>query len=70
MKQWYNVELNQNDAEKLQSFLYETDVNFEISGSFDLVHFEIEMEENGEMYHRVSDYINNELFKNSINEVK
>lgn len=70
MKKWYNIDLNQKDAEKLQKYLYETDVRFEISGNFELVHFEIEMEVSGEMFHRVSNYISNEIFKDSISEVK
>jgi hypothetical protein len=44
MKKWYSIDLNQKDAEKLQQYLYETDVRFEISGNFELVRFEIEME--------------------------
>lgn len=70
MKKWYSIDLNQKDAEKLQKYLYETDVRFEISGNFELVHFEIEMEVNGEMFNRVSNYISNEIFKDSISEVK
>ena len=66
MKKWYNIELNQKDAERLQEFLYETDIRFEISGCFDLVHFEIEMVEDGDMFHKVLEFINNELFKDAI----
>lgn len=43
IKKWYNIELNQKDAEKLHRHLYNIGVHFDTSGCFNLVHFEIEL---------------------------
>ncbi len=38
---YYNIELKPTAAEKLQRFLYNLSVNFEISAAGSLIHFEI-----------------------------
>lgn len=42
---WKNVELNKMDAERLGSFLYENDIEFEESECYDMVHFEVNVDE-------------------------
>ena len=42
---WKNVELNKMDAEKLGSFLYENDIEFEESECYNMVHFEVNVDE-------------------------
>ena len=41
MKSFYNVELNNEDAEKLKAFLKENGIYFEPSACYNLVHFEV-----------------------------
>lgn len=45
MKQFYNVELNKDDAEKLKVFLKANGIYFEPSSCYNLIHFEIEADE-------------------------
>ena len=45
MKEYYNVELNKDDAEKLKVFLKSEGVYFEPSSCYNLIHFEIKMDE-------------------------
>jgi hypothetical protein len=46
MKAFYNVELNQNKADKLKVFLKNNNIYFEPSQNYNLIHFEIEADEN------------------------
>ena len=45
MKHFYNVELNKEDAEKLKAYLKENGIYFEPSSCYNLVHFEIKVDE-------------------------
>ena len=45
MKQYYNVELNRDDAEKLKAYLKENGIYFEPSSCYNLIHFEIKVDE-------------------------
>lgn len=47
MKQWYNVELNHEDAKKLKFFLKSNNIYFEPSSCYNLIHFEIKLDEAG-----------------------
>lgn len=43
---WYNVELNLNDAEQLHQELMERDIKHEMSAAYNLIHFEILLNDN------------------------
>lgn len=45
MKRFYNVELNKEDAEKLKAYLEENGIYFEPSSCYNLIHFEIKVDE-------------------------
>ena len=45
MKHFYNVELNKKDAEKLKTYLRENGIYFEPSSCYNLIHFEIKVDE-------------------------
>lgn len=45
MKRFYSVELNKEDAEKLKVYLKENGIYFEPSACYNLVHFEIKVDE-------------------------
>lgn len=45
MKHFYNVELNKEDAEKLKVYLKENGIYFEPSACYNLIHFEINIDE-------------------------
>lgn len=45
MKHFYNVELNEKDAEKLKAYLRENGIYFEPSSCYNLIHFEIKVDE-------------------------
>ena len=45
MKKWYNVELNEEDAIKLHIFLTDNSINHELSRAYNLVHVEIELDD-------------------------
>ena len=61
---YYNIELNQAAAKKLQQFLYKLNVNFEISAAGPYYHFEILTDAAG------AEIINNFLDEILIYEVK
>ena len=44
---WYNVELNTNEAHKLRLFLIDNSINYEASSAYNLIHFEIELNDKG-----------------------
>ena len=44
MKEFYNVELNMDEAEKLKVYLKENGIYFEPSACYNLIHFEIKMD--------------------------
>lgn len=45
MRQWLNTEVTRTQAELLESFLYENDIDFEESECYDKVHFEVNVDE-------------------------
>lgn len=45
MRKFYNVELNKEDAERLKVYLKANGIYFEPSACYNLVHFEIKMNE-------------------------
>ena len=45
MKHFYNVELNEAEAEKLKAYLKENGIYFEPSACYNLIHFEIKADE-------------------------
>lgn len=45
MKRFYGVELNKEDAEKLKVYLKENGIYFEPSACYNLIHFEIKVDE-------------------------
>lgn len=45
MKHFYNVELNKEDAEKLKAYLKSNGIYFEPSSCYNLIHFEIKVDE-------------------------
>lgn len=45
MRKWQNVELNGNDAERFRTFLRESEIKFETSGSeYGYTHFEVHID--------------------------
>lgn len=55
MRKWYNVELDEDCAIKLRIFLIDNSIKHETSGADNLVHFEIEL--NDEEYKVVGKFI-------------
>ena len=45
MRKWYSVELNEEDAVKLHLFLIDNSINHELSRAYNLVHVEIELDD-------------------------
>ena len=45
MRKFYNVELNKVDAEKLKAYLKDNGIYFEPSACYNLIHFEIKVNE-------------------------
>lgn len=45
MRKFYSVELNKEDAEKLKAYLRVNGIYFEPSSCYNLVHFEIKVNE-------------------------
>lgn len=45
MRKFYSVELNKADAEKLKNYLKENGIYFEPSACYNLIHFEIKLNE-------------------------
>lgn len=45
MKNFYSVELNMEDAEKLKAYLRSNGIYFEPSSCYNLVHFEVKADE-------------------------
>ena len=45
MKNFYSVELNKDDAEKLKAYLKVNGIYFEPSSCYNLIHFEIKVDE-------------------------
>lgn len=45
MRKFYNVELNKDEAEKLKVYLKENGIYFEPSACYNLIHFEIKVDE-------------------------
>lgn len=56
INRWYNIELEQSEAERLHSFLTEELIKHEVSGCFNLLHFEIFIADKYE-YELVTEYI-------------
>ena len=45
MKRFCSVELNKDDAEKLKTYLKSNGIYFEPSSCYDLIHFEVKVDE-------------------------
>lgn len=45
MKNFYNVEFNKEDAEKLKAYLKENGIYFEPSSCYNLIHFKVKVDE-------------------------
>lgn len=59
MKKWYNVELNEGDAETLHIYLMGAGIRHELSAcGIWSVHFEIELEPNSKEFNKVNRFIN------------
>ena len=54
---YYNIELLQVAAEKLQQLLYNLDVSFEISAAGAYYHFEILLDAASKEYKKVNDFL-------------
>jgi 5-hydroxyisourate hydrolase-like protein (transthyretin family) len=54
---YYNIELPQTAAERLQQFLYDMGVRFEISAAGAYYHFEILLDPISEEFKKVNDFI-------------
>lgn len=65
-RQYYNIELSQKDAEKLQQHLYDENIHFESSGCFELVHFEITLD--FEELHQLNNWLDSNIFNDAIVE--
>mgnify|MGYP006956014296 CR=1 FL=1 len=63
---WRSIELNEHDAVKFKEHLYKTNLKFETSGCFELVHFEVLT--TPEEARKLNDYLDREVFKNAIVE--
>lgn len=58
VKKWYNVELNQEEAETLHIYLMGAGIRHETSAcGIWSVHFEIELEPNSKEFNKVNGYI-------------
>lgn len=55
MRQWKNVELTVEDAEKFRIFLHSENIKFESSGCFNMVHFECFV--NGYETHKINEFL-------------
>ena len=65
MKDWFNVELNENNAVEMKRFLTNMGIKFDTSGCFELVHFEIFLEKDSDEYKAVNNKLER-LWKDSI----
>lgn len=45
MKEYYSVELNKDDAEKLKAYLKAEGIYFEPSSCYNLIHFEVKVDD-------------------------
>lgn len=45
MREFYNVELNKDEAEKFKTYLKANGIYFEPSACYNLIHFEIKVDE-------------------------
>lgn len=45
MRKWLNTELTKDEAEMLKDFLDENDIEYEASEAYNLIHFEINVNE-------------------------
>jgi hypothetical protein len=62
---YYNIELLQNAAEKLQQLLYDLQIKFEISAAGAYYHFEILLNKNSVEFNKINDF----LLSDAITEV-
>lgn len=65
---WRSIELNGRDAVKFKEHLYKTNLKFETSGCFELVHFEVLA--TSEEADELNSYLDHEIFKDAIVERK
>jgi hypothetical protein len=63
-EKWYNVELNQKEAEKFKEYLEDEGYPFETSGCFELVHFEISL--NLTQFDEVNKWMDENIYKDAI----
>lgn len=63
-RKWYSVELNQKEAEKFKEYLENAIIKFEISGCFELIHFEIKLDST-EVY-VVNKWMKENIYKDTI----
>ncbi len=62
MRKYFNVELNKEDSEKLKVFLKENGIYYEPSSCYNLIHFEIKVnEEECKMVDNFLESLDNEL---------
>lgn len=54
---YYNIELLQDAAEKLQQLLYDLQLKFEISAAGAYYHFEILLNKNSIEYKKINDFL-------------
>ena len=57
MRHFYNVELNKADAERLKAYLKDNGIYFEPSSCYNLIHFEIKVDE--EELKKVNEFLEN-----------
>ena len=55
MKHFYNVELNAEQAEELKVYLKENNIYFEPSACYNLIHFEVKMD--NEEFEKVNKFL-------------
>jgi hypothetical protein len=54
---YYNIELLQDAAEKLQQLLYDLNIKFEISAAGAYYHFEILLNKNSDEFNKVNNFL-------------
>ena len=54
---YYNIELLQTAAERLQQKLYDLQIKFEVSAAGAYYHFEILLKENSPEFKKINDFI-------------
>lgn len=55
---YYNTELTLAESEKFRCFLYGMGVKHESSACYNLIHFEMLLDEDSEEFQKISDFLN------------